>query len=71
MKREEGYYWVKVDDKWVVAEYYDCAWFHTGTEMVYGEPSIINETRILSPDEQNYGAKFNIDGVTYVSQRKP
>ena len=53
-EREDGFYWVKFNDEWVVAEWVQvCAmWFVT--QETYGFPNLcmeeIDERRIVRPD---------------------
>jgi hypothetical protein len=51
MSRQPGYYWVKADGKWIVAEFYDNRWWHTGMDYHVPEPPEIDERRIIPPDE--------------------
>lgn len=60
MKRVNGYYWVRAvvitphNKEWQVAEYIDGSWFVEGEDCCMPDEVFheINETRILSPDEQ-------------------
>lgn len=58
MKRDNGYYWVKIIDDWCIAHYstngIDEAWWLAGffKSLPTNYFKEINETRILSPDEQ-------------------
>jgi len=59
MKRETGYYWVKIEGKWQIAEWKksrfsgEIYWSLKDQES-YGASMIqkINETRIKNPDEK-------------------
>ena len=54
MKREEGYYWVFLNGRWVVAQYTDSEWYIAGIERIYDiyEFDIIDERRIINPNEK-------------------
>lgn len=56
MKRESGYYWVKIDGKWEIGLYDRKLqrWYFVYTMIDYIDRYFdeINETRILNPDEQ-------------------
>lgn len=74
MGRETGYYWCKnLSGFWFVLEWRDCQW-----STINGfncTPVEINETRILSPDEQSSILDCKIEaysknGATY-SINKP
>lgn len=54
MERQEGYYWVKIGDKFVIAEYVGGWWFFTFKGgCVHGDEGFefINENRIKAPGE--------------------
>jgi hypothetical protein len=56
-KRQLGYYWVKrtAESEWSVFKYLgDNDWYEPGSEYFVGDQHIylINETRILNPDEK-------------------
>lgn len=61
MKREPGYYWVKLNapysEGWYIGEWHNGGWFSFTWDMNNtfdeGDPEIIeiNETRIKNPDE--------------------
>lgn len=37
MNRENGFYWVLLDGKWIIAEYEDEQWKLTGQYMRFGD----------------------------------
>jgi hypothetical protein len=41
--REDGFYWVLLNDKWQVAEYCDVYWFIAGTDDVFTDDSDFQE----------------------------
>jgi hypothetical protein len=52
MTREEGFYWIRRDDKWEVAEYVDGDWFTAGNDTPvrlqdWDEILEIDEQRII------------------------
>jgi hypothetical protein len=56
MERQSGYYWVKYEDEWVVAEWQETpyfklgfAWSYDGNAFEDSEADGINETRIMPP----------------------
>lgn len=55
--RKNGFYWVKADNKWVIAEFEDGKWLYTGDECAYKkDPVEIDETpieRSIRPNLQN------------------
>lgn len=50
-QRELGYYWVKYEGKWVVAEYYMNKFFGTNWRngLLDSEFDLINETKLNPP----------------------
>lgn len=55
--REEGYYWVKLDlspleEIWVICEWLEGYWQYAESIWNDNDMVIINETRILNPDEE-------------------
>ena len=46
-KRQEGFYWIKINNIWTIAEYSDSRWWIPGRE----EP-ILNDSDIYEIDEQ-------------------
>lgn len=55
MKRESGFYWIRLNDhNWIVAEYNSDfgGWYITGIELGFWDSEIaeINETRIVNVD---------------------
>lgn len=54
MQRQEGYYWVKSDGKWIVMEYENYGWECEGGPLPSNYFSEVNETRIPNPDENMF-----------------
>lgn len=56
MKREQGFYWVKFNFKWEVAEWFTFMssnhWLRAGSENTWSDKNFdeINETRISEPE---------------------
>jgi len=55
MKREPGYYWVKITSGWIIAKYYVNRhyWWICGNGQTFNDSDFveINETRLTSPAE--------------------
>jgi hypothetical protein len=54
MKREPGYYWVKCEDRWMIARWVLSWWWTEWDVKEWRDEDFeeINEVRILNPDEQ-------------------
>lgn len=37
MKRENGFYWVRIDLDWIVVEWENNSWFKTGIEVAFND----------------------------------
>lgn len=53
MKRENGYYWVKINVGWRIFHWSDDCWYHIGGLATFQDDELqqINEQRLLNPDE--------------------
>jgi hypothetical protein len=69
MERKEGYYWVKMNGNWTVAEWAyqgnvgeNFGWDTLGNQFPWEDADMdeINETRILPPDEQKPEFKVGV-----------
>lgn len=78
--RQEGYYWVKhqTNTSWSMASYYEGRWcIHDSARDEYGydftdeDFGKINETRILSPDEQIKNMRILDTLLDLINQRQP
>lgn len=51
MKREPGFYWVKYEGEWIIADYAFGFWLITGFESSYYDSDFeaIHETRLIPP----------------------
>lgn len=56
MKRENGFYWVKSNGIWKIAEFIDKSWKMIVTDYIYTfydfDFEEIDESRIINPNEQ-------------------
>lgn len=52
-KRENGYYWVKINAGWRIFHWSGDCWYHIGGLATFQDDELqeINEQRLLSPDE--------------------
>lgn len=50
MKRQDGFYWVEINNEWIIAQYYesDNIWFVAGNDCEYDNENFgqIDEQRI-------------------------
>ena len=55
MKREPGFYWVKHEGEWIIADYAFGFWLITGMESSYHDYNFeaIHETRLIPPDHKD------------------
>lgn len=53
MKREIGYYWIKLISEWEVAEWTGTMWLLSGVDIIFTDNAItiINETKLEPPNE--------------------
>jgi hypothetical protein len=51
MGRQVGFYWVRTDDEWEIARWYDGMWWTCGWEVPVAESSLdeIDERRLVHP----------------------
>lgn len=74
MKREPGYYWVKVASGWMISKYYGMlhCWWICGTDQIFDDSDFdeINETRLTSPAESQ-GENTAMQCMSYEAERWP
>jgi hypothetical protein len=66
MQRENGYYWVKINVGWRIAEWQHDCWYLVGGFNTFIDADMlgINEDRITAPDELT-DKKGEIESITF------
>lgn len=63
MKRENGFYWARIDLDWVVVEWENNAWFKTGTCVAFDDSEFnqIIEEKIVMMFDSGRDWKYDDD----------